>query len=291
MQAGYFDAAWSDVKGSPGLPGKLLALVLISLIPVFGWIVVYGYLLGWARDLSWGVRAPLPARIFENADGEMYRRGFFALVISFLYGLLPFALLVIFDHAFDMGRSLLGGPFGLVPMLCGVMPIVFAAAALLAMVLSWVGMMRMSIYRRLAPGLQLSRIWAMLRYDGGGILRIVGMSLVLVLCAGAAALLLLLLVAGVASLVFFVMLGGMPVQSVTPYDSSVVMLGFFVVASACLLYTLFVSAAAVFTAMIVVRSLGYWMQKFDVAHWRGQDDPMPFELAPDAWQESPGRSS
>ena len=33
-----------------------------------------------------------------------------------------------------------------------------------------------------------------------------------------------------------------------------------------------------FTAMIT-RALGYWTQQFNVPAWRGQDDPMPFELA------------
>ena len=36
--------------------------------------------------------------------------------------------------------------------------------------------------------------------------------------------------------------------------------------------------AVFFTAMIT-RALGYWTQQFNVPAWRGQDDPMPFELA------------
>ena len=40
--------------------------------------------------------------------------------------------------------------------------------------------MRMSIYGRLSAGFQLGKIWAMARRDFGGLLRIVGMALVLV---------------------------------------------------------------------------------------------------------------
>ena len=35
----------------------------------------------------------------------------------------------------------------------------------------------------------------------------------------------------------------------------------------------------VFVEMMIVRALGYWTRQFDVPAWRGQDDPMPFELA------------
>ena len=34
MQAGYFNAAWHDIKNSPGWFGKLLVLGLVSLVPV-----------------------------------------------------------------------------------------------------------------------------------------------------------------------------------------------------------------------------------------------------------------
>ena len=69
MQAGYFNAAWHDIKNSPGWFGKLLVLGLVSLVPIFGWIVVAGYLYGWARDIAWGVHAPLPAHVFGNEGG------------------------------------------------------------------------------------------------------------------------------------------------------------------------------------------------------------------------------
>ena len=82
MQRGYFKTAWSDVTQSPHWVTRILLLALLSFIPVFGWIVIAGYLWGWARDMAWGVHAPLPERIFENADGTLYSRGFFAAVIA-----------------------------------------------------------------------------------------------------------------------------------------------------------------------------------------------------------------
>ena len=77
MQIKYLSTAWNDIRQSPGWLAKALLLGLVACIPIFGWIVVYGYLYGWARDMAWGVHAPLPARIFGNEDGKLYSRGFF----------------------------------------------------------------------------------------------------------------------------------------------------------------------------------------------------------------------
>src|SRR5699024_6354438 len=37
-------------------------------------------------------------------------------------------------------------------------------------------------------------------------------------------------------------------------------------------------AAGGVVMMVVTRAIGYWTRQFDVPAWRGQDDPMPFEL-------------
>ena len=46
---------------------------------------------------------------------------------------------------------------------------------------------------------------------------------------------------------------------------------------------------SVFVMMMVTRALGYWTRQFDVPAWRGQDDPMPFELsgAPEGFGQQP----
>ena len=95
MQIKYLSTAWNDIRQSPGWLAKALLLGLVACIPIFGWIVVYGYLYGWARDMAWGVHAPLPARIFGNEDGKLYSRGFFVLVIAFVFSLLPGVIEVI----------------------------------------------------------------------------------------------------------------------------------------------------------------------------------------------------
>lgn len=279
MRSGYFEAAWSDVSGSPGLPGKLLALALISLIPVFGWVVVFGYLLGWARDLAWGVAEPLPPHVFGNADGELYRRGFFAIVILVLFGLLPLAVATLLGLLPASDGFLDKGVFGLVPALSLLRPVMCVAASLLAIAFAWVGMMRMSIYRRFSPGLQIGRLAAMLHYDSGGIVRLLGLFLIVALSALATIFLLVFVVAGASAVLFFGALESV-VQGVTSFSgSSIMATGSFALGSAMVACALAVSTVSVLGSMIILRALGYWTQQFDVPHWLGQDDPMPFELA------------
>ncbi len=183
MQTGYFNAAWQDIKNSPGWFGKLVLLSLLSLIPIFGWLVVLGYLYGWARDIAWSVHAPLPARIFGNEDGKLYSRGFFALVISSCAAGVPGSS---GRRRCWRGPSPVSAPpvrrFGLDALvlasaLMGML--IIAASFLRTAVLEQVGTMRMSVYGRLCAGFQFGKVWAMIRHDFSGLLRILGMAILL----------------------------------------------------------------------------------------------------------------
>ena len=48
---------------------------------------------------------------------------------------------------------------------------------------------------------------------------------------------------------------------------------------ACLVALVVLSAASAFITIMTVRAMGYWVRQVDVPAWRGQDDPMPFEMA------------
>ena len=65
MQTGYFNAAWQDIKNTPGWFGKLILLSLLSFVPIFGWLVVLGYLYGW-RATSHGT-CTVPCRSTSSA--------------------------------------------------------------------------------------------------------------------------------------------------------------------------------------------------------------------------------
>ena len=287
MQAGYFKTAWSDVKNSGGWFGKILLLSLVAFIPVFGAIAIAGYLYGWARDIAWGIHGPMPKHIFGNEDGKLYSRGFFVLVIGFVFALLPWAIELVW--AFVMGFGSLtfgysyGGYSGGTFLFGGLMTLVFTAltvaTAFAAMLFQWVGSMRMSIYGRLSAGFQFSKMWAMIRHDFGGLMRIFGMCILLSVIVSVVISVLFTIVIFVTVLIGIAATGGN--LRADHFDGTVIgwiiaFGGLAIVGS--LLVSYIAIAASMFIATLVVRALGYWTRQFDVPAWRGQDDPMPFEL-------------
>ena len=290
MKQGYFKTAWSDITQSPHWVTRILLLALLCFIPVFGWIVIAGYLWGWARDMAWGVHAPLPERIFENSDGLLYSRGFFAAVIAIVctvvMNLLQSAGGLISSGSFAGSAFVWGdvhsiyqtvAPLGAVSGLLSLFSfaVTFAVSFILTL-FKWVGTMRMSIYGRLSAGFQVPRIWAMLRHDWRGILRILGMFIIVSFVLG-------LILALVISAVVFVcilcasLFAGMGVY---PHDGSfaIIVIAAMVLVLVALVVALLAAFLGVLGCALVVRAVGHWTCQFDVARWRGQDDPMPFEV-------------
>lgn len=273
MEKGYFSAAWGDITKSPGWFSKILRLGLLNLIPIFGVIVTYGYLYGWARDIAWNVHRPMPDRIFGNEDGNLYKRGFFILVIGFVCSLIPgvFSVLtsIVTGFSFVGFVSTSDASFGLGALLMGV---IFSLAGLVltfaVVFFYWVGAMRCALYGTLSSGFQIGKIWAMMRYDFMGLLRIFGMSLICGCVVGIAAFIIFMLVMILGTLfgVAFVRNEAQAVAFVLIF----------------LLFILLVCVATFFIsvliAALVARALGYWTRQFQVNLWGGQEDPMPFEL-------------
>ena len=294
QQIQYFKSAWGDIKNSPGWFGKLCLLALINFIPVFGQIVTYGYLYGWAREIAWGTHEPMPARVFGNEDGKLYRRGWFILVLTFVASLIPGIVMQI-------GTSMQGvGIWGVAAssraagsVMAGLGSFIYVigiVGALLLAIFAWIGSMRISIYDRLSAGFQIGKLWSMFRRDTNGIMRIFGMNLLVSLIFG------IILSILYFALVLMVMIAGFAGLAASGYDLSAMetlsdaqatrlmlqfmasagVLGF--VGTIAVVYVTF--AASMFVSMLVARAMGYWTLQFDVPHWRGQDDPMPFENAP-----------
>jgi len=294
MNIQYFKSAWGDIKNSPGWLGKLCLLALLNLIPVFGQIATFGYLYGWAREIAWGTHEPMAQKIFANEDGKFWRRGWFVLVLIFVFALIPqvFSLLGNYWQAIATAGARAGSRVVVNPMF-GVLGSVFSfvgfVGALVLSVLAWIGNMRISIYDRLSAGFQFGKIWKMLRHDTTGILKIFGMYLLFGLIFGIVLfilftiLVLIVMFAGVAGL----MSAGFTPQSVQYMTdvqamylfiqliSSAGIVGFLALLVGC--YAAVVST--VFIEMLVVRAMGYWTMQFEVVKWGGQDDPLPFEVS------------
>ena len=293
MQIKYFQSAWNDIKNSENWFGKLCLLALLNFIPIFGQIVTLGYLYGWAREISWGVHEPMPAKIFGNEDGKLYRRGWFIFVIAFVFSLIPSIITAIGSSMQQVGfYSYLSdeafSSSGITMTVGSILYFAGIAASLFALVLSWVGYMRSSIYDRLRAGFQLGKIWKMFRHDTGGILRVLGMYLLVSLILG---IILFIVITVLMTLVLFAGAAGLAsagvtvdsleymsdseaLQLATQFIASIGLIGFI-----CFLAIMFIGfAVSMFLEMLVARAMGYWTWQFDVPQWRGQDDPLPFEL-------------
>lgn len=297
QQIQYFKSAWGDIKNSPGWFGKLCLLALINFIPIFGQIVTFGYLYGWAREIAWGTHEPMPTRIFSNEDGKLYRRGWFILVLVFVAALVPSIVMQIgagmqgagvwgvANNAHAVGSSIVSG-LGLLVYLVGLV------GALLLSILAWIGSMRISIYDRLSAGFQLGKIWKMFRYDTNGVMRIFGMNLLVGFIIG-------IVISIIAFfIVFVVVFVGVAGLAASGYN--VASLEHMSAAQATTMFLRFIASAGVvgfvgmlllafiaylgemFVMSLVARAMGYWTMQFEVPKWRGQDDPMPFETAPPA---------
>lgn len=265
MQQGYYSTAWSDIKNSPGWFAKVCLLGLVNFIPVFGSMVCYGYSYGWARDIAWNVHQPMPARLLGNEDGKLYSRGFFTLVIFLVASLVSVIPgIIIGDSAFSS--------------------LVVSLLSLFLCMFATVGVMRMAIYGRISAGFQVKKMWSMMAHDFNGLLRILGMvilaSLIIGLVFGIGFSLLMVLfvvfcmlaVGGDASMYLF--------YDYASFDPSLI--GAFAPAAIiCLILILglcyIVSCASCWLTLLQARAMGYWTRQFDVASWRGQNDPMPFE--------------
>lgn len=286
--------------------GKMCLLGLVALVPVFGAIVVQGYLYGWARDAAWKMENPLPGRLLGNEDGRLYRRGLFAVVIAFVIpasvvvGALVFicasafvsagmsAMLVrLLPDAVVSGLSVLSVPSSL-GMLA--LSLAFFAAVFGVQFFVWVGSMRMSIYGTLSSGFQISRAWAMIRRNPGGLFKIALGQTAALVAIGAFMSMLWCIVLFVIAFASLLAAGSVDYSgSYGPAFGGLAAMG----TIATVLLALFVVYASV-TASVAVqafacRALGHWTSDFEVADWGSQDEPMPFELARESVVRDAGR--
>ena len=287
MQIRYYQTAWNDIKNSPGWFGKLCLLALLNFIPVFGQIVTYGYLYGWAREMAWGTHRPMPTSIFANDDGKFWRRGWFLCVIAFVFGLIPSIIVTVGQslQGTSMGTlaSLYSNTYTTTPIAAGgaaatagigsLIAIIGAILSLLVSLFVWIASMRTAIYDRLSAGFQFGKIWSMFRYDTKGIFKIFGMNLIV-------SLIISIIVGIVLGIALAIMIGiGIGLSSGSHEAASVAAMSLIGIMSLVILVIVyFIVVGAMFVETLVARALGYWTMQFEVPKWRGQDDPMPFEL-------------
>lgn len=292
-RSNYMKLAWDDVRHSQGWRSKSLIFGLLSFVPVFGPMVLYGYAYGWARDVAWGVREPLPRRVFGNEDGRLYSRGFYVFVLFFVCGLIPMVASSLLAGITGMhGVAFLGfwQGHGMMPLAwfsssIGLVTFVLTIALSLAVFLfAVVGSVRIALYDRMSAGFQFGKIWAMIRRDTHGIMGILGRTVLAIALIIVASCVVFLLVALLAALFGAILFGGL--SGLSHYDSHGIGLMLLVMAFVGIMLLAFAAvgvlcaAASSCVALVVARAAGLWVYQFDVASWRGQDDPLPFETDP-----------
>lgn len=283
MEKGYFAASWEDIRNSQGWVGKVFLLALISLIPIFGAIVVYGYLYGWTREMAWNIHRPLPARIFGNEDGLLYRRGGYMFLLTLIVALIA-GLLSSFSgggtvgavqdlQSLQSGGSVYNDTVNIMySPLAGFASLLSLVFAVFAVFWTMIAFGRICIYNTFGSAFNFKQIWAMFRYDGFGLLRIFGIVLLIGLIGGIAASVLLV---PAFMFVFASIFQAASYGSGADFLAPTANLG---IGVALLILGLFVAQLfSVFADMIQARCVGYWLRQFDVAQWGGPEDLLPFQ--------------
>ncbi len=293
MNGKYYRTSMDDIKSSEGWFKKMLLLGLIYLIPIFGQIVVSGYAYEWAHKAAWGVKTPMPKKIFGRPNSKMFRWGWFALVISFVMMLIPNVVSSIggFIGGLTGGANAAsmynyGSYYSSIQStalassgITGIFSLIAFVLMLAAVFFIWVGTMRMTMYDRLGPGFQFNKVWKMMTHDFGGLMRVFAMS-ILFSFIGA---IIFVVVFAIVVMVFgfgAFLTAGSSYQNGSMDESQIALLVLALIGSLLpliLIISYVYSVYTVFVEMLTTRAVGYWTRQFDVANWGKDTDQLPFE--------------
>lgn len=304
MSGKYWKTCSKDITSSEGWFKKIMLLGLLSFVPVFGAMTLNGYAYEWAHKAAWGVRGPLPKKIYGRTGSKMLRWGWFAFALGIIISLIPGIISAIGTALFDGGLGVSVWDYGyyahhagysagsgILLAVGGLLIVVGMLASFVACVVTWVSCMRMTVYDKFGAGMQLGKVFKMIGHDFGGIARIFGMYLLTSLVIG------IIYAVAVGIIVFVVVLlmlgfglstgaayggSGMGGAQVTALVVQMVLMALLVAFPLVLVvvYALFVMNA--WQTLLIARAVGYWTAQFDIAHWGRKEDPMPFEVDPSA---------
>ncbi len=106
-----------------------------------------------------------------------------------------------------------------------------------------------------------------MKHDFIGLLRIVGMAILIAMAIAISTMVLVL---------FFALMCGGLIWLMSSGSSTSMVAAVLIVLLGAAFFALLLFASA-FQYALVFRALGYWTRQFDVSLWSGQEDPMPFE--------------
>ena len=260
----YLKQAVADIVHTPKWLGILLLLAIVTCIPIFGAVVMYGFLLRWAREAAWRIETPMRSHVFDNSDSVLYAFGWRAFGLALLYALIPgvvTAALMSGQMAAQiasgaLGSSAFGGATIAATDVVLDLPgqIISLAVEWLVMPVIWVAMMRMALYRDGGAGLQVGKIFQMIGRDAGGLVPVWLTYCVLNTALSFAA-------SSISNWTYAALL-----------DPSAAMLGMSLV---MLVVTFALQVASTFLMMVTLRTVGRWTAQFEVAQWGPKEAPLP----------------
>ena len=280
QQPRYFYDSWHDITSSPGWFVIILKLALVSLIPVFGAIVVYGYLYTWARERAWGINQPMPRRIFENKDGKLYSRGGLIFIISLIVAAITSFILNVdmLASVTRISQMLAYSPQSLSDpnVLFNMLPLYLVPhSSLFGMVVSviltivgWIMSMRVAIYDSFNAGFRLDKVWKMLTHNILGILKVWLMSIIVTVVVTIVGLV-------IAGLIVIIPMAACFAMSGATVNAAIAAILLIIPLLLLAVYVALV-LSSIETAL-VIRALGYWTETFNVPEWGSYSEPLPFE--------------
>lgn len=280
QQPRYFYDSWHDITSSPGWFVTILKLALVLLIPIFGAIVVYGYLYTWARERAWGINQPMPRRIFENKDGKLYSRGGLIFIISIIVAAVSSLFLNIdmLASVTRISQMLAYSPqsFSDPNVLFSMLPLyVVPHSGLFGMVVSviltivgWIMSMRVAIYDSFNAGFRLDKVWKMLTHNILGILKVWLMSIIVTVVVTIVGLV-------IAGLIVIIPMAACFAMSGATVNAAIAAILLIIPLLLLAVYVALV-LSSIETAL-VIRALGYWTETFNVPEWGSYAEPLPFE--------------
>lgn len=280
QQPRYFYDSWHDITSSPGWFVIILKLALVSLIPIFGAIVVYGYLYTWARERAWGINQPMPRRIFENKDGKLYSRGGLIFIISLIVAAITSFILNVdmLASVTRISQMLAYSPQSLSDpnVLFNMLPLYLVPhSSLFGMVVSviltivgWIMSMRVAIYDSFNAGFRLDKVWKMLTHNILGILKVWLMSIIVTVVVTIVGLV-------IAGLIVIIPMAACFAMSGATVNAAIAAILLIIPLLLLAVYVALV-LSSIETAL-VIRALGYWTETFNVPEWGSYAEPLPFE--------------
>ena len=257
----YYSRTINSIKSQPNINDIVLYGVLISLIPIIGFIWVSGFILKWAIDLSCGRSVVLTKQDF-NFNSCMHK------------GLIFVAVGIIYKIAFGVVLSVLS-PLSGVILLGSVYSLLEVVGKILVPIFSVFGGFYAVVLDDFSAGFKVDKFYEMIKRDVSGFITVGLIALVVSVVLGAIASLLIAIVTAVSGVSLAMSLAAAVMQA--SLLSSLFSL--FVVSPIYILLTSAVASISYFLGSLFV-DLAYalWVSQYQVAKWHNKEQDIPSQL-------------